>query len=305
MQKITVPYRITKRMQSAMSYQPSAMSYACNSEPGIAQGTVPDLRTEQSGVVESGLSPLSGPNYASLFEEVMGYGGSGCFNATAIITSGGYICCPYAAQQTTCSTSTSFIIGYPTGCGSGGGGGTVYFGGGSGGSGGQGGGGGIPKPKPQPIQTGTCECMNCDDNNPCTTDYCVDGVCYHDPKPDGTSCPDDGDICTYDRCSNAVCTHPSKLRRDCEEELAECAKRATENELECLKNVAEYATLCYMNCPIMCVLSGPDYPACVAICEAACFAGQEAAEALCHAAYLAELGICYINYYACLRKPCI
>jgi len=189
MQKVTVPYRITKRQQSAMSYQPSAMSYACSSEAGIMS-----LRGEAEAS-------------SSLFEEVRGYGGSGCFNATAITTSGGYICCPHAAQQTTCNASTSFVIGYPTGCGGGGGGGTVYFGGGSGGSGGQGGGGGIPQPQPQPIQTGTCECINCDDKNPCTDDYCEAGVCYHTPK-DKTACPADSWPWTCDICIAGKCEHP-------------------------------------------------------------------------------------------------
>lgn len=63
----------------------------------------------------------------------------------------------------------------------------------------------------------------CDDGNPCTFDYCINGVCVHDFAPQGTSCPDgscdgngecgitcangcdDGNPCTTDNCVNGVC----------------------------------------------------------------------------------------------------
>ena len=51
-----------------------------------------------------------------------------------------------------------------------------------------------------------CECIDdsdCDDGDPCTEDYCLDGECYHDP----IDC-DDGDPCTFDYCwVGGVCYH--------------------------------------------------------------------------------------------------
>jgi hypothetical protein len=65
----------------------------------------------------------------------------------------------------------------------------------------------------------------CDDGNPCTIDYCVNGVCVHEFAPQGTQCPgglcdgngecipecangcDDGNPCTTDYCVNGVCVH--------------------------------------------------------------------------------------------------
>ena len=47
--------------------------------------------------------------------------------------------------------------------------------------------------------------IDCDDDNECTDDDCVDGVCIHTPVPDMTGC-DDGDVCTYDDyCDYGVC----------------------------------------------------------------------------------------------------
>jgi hypothetical protein len=56
---------------------------------------------------------------------------------------------------------------------------------------------------------------DCNDNNPCTTDTCVNpgttsAYCTHSNKPDGTSCPDDGNPCTNDYCSSGSCIHPNK-----------------------------------------------------------------------------------------------
>ena len=53
-------------------------------------------------------------------------------------------------------------------------------------------------------------CRNCvDDGNPCTDDYCDQGVCVHPPVGDGTACKDDGLTCTEDKCSKGVCAHPA------------------------------------------------------------------------------------------------
>ena len=63
----------------------------------------------------------------------------------------------------------------------------------------------------------------CDDGNPCTIDFCVNGVCISQFAPAGTPCPDgecdgagncepicpngcdDGNPCTIDYCVNGVC----------------------------------------------------------------------------------------------------
>ena len=46
--------------------------------------------------------------------------------------------------------------------------------------------------------------MDCQDDNQCTDDYCLDGVCQHDPS-DGLPC-DDGNLCTQqDVCEQASC----------------------------------------------------------------------------------------------------
>ncbi len=51
----------------------------------------------------------------------------------------------------------------------------------------------------------------CNDNNPCTYDWCAGsgefGLCQYDPLPAGTSCPDsDGTLCTQAACNaNGVC----------------------------------------------------------------------------------------------------
>jgi len=121
MQKFTVPYRITKRQQLAMSYEPSALSLEL------------------------------------LFEEVRGYGGSGCFLSFPITACGEYVCCPYAAQQTMCRTCTSFTATRSMSCGGSGGGttgggGSVWYWSGSG----QSQGGVLPPSPGTPIVTEEC-----------------------------------------------------------------------------------------------------------------------------------------------------
>lgn len=45
-----------------------------------------------------------------------------------------------------------------------------------------------------------CSGKDCDDQNPCTTDACVEGQCVHSPAPAGTSCTDE-DLCDgEERC---------------------------------------------------------------------------------------------------------
>ncbi|MBI1825430.1 MAG: FG-GAP repeat protein [Planctomycetes bacterium] len=94
-------------------------------------------------------------------------------------------------------------------------------------------------------QNGACAAgtaLNCNDNNPCTTDSCVatsgcvytnapngtacgsqistdcdnadtcsNGTCVPNYDPSGTACTDDGNPCTGDVCNGSgACTHPSK-----------------------------------------------------------------------------------------------
>ncbi len=133
MQKVTVPYRITKRLQSAISYQPSSNGSLFAWDSDVSFST-PQL---------------------SLFDEVAGYGGSGGCVTASITTSGGYTCCPFAVQQTTCSCSSSLVIGSPCYGGLGGGG---WVGGGwiPGGGDGQSSGNAKPAPSPTPIQPPCC-----------------------------------------------------------------------------------------------------------------------------------------------------
>lgn len=54
-----------------------------------------------------------------------------------------------------------------------------------------------------------------DDGNACTQDKCADGKCMHPQEPDGTKCLDDGNVCTTDVCASMLCTHvPNALKCD-------------------------------------------------------------------------------------------
>jgi hypothetical protein len=46
---------------------------------------------------------------------------------------------------------------------------------------------------------------SCDDNNPCTTDLCVDTQCRHNPALDGTSCSDSNACTGADHCQAGAC----------------------------------------------------------------------------------------------------
>ena len=51
----------------------------------------------------------------------------------------------------------------------------------------------------------------CDDGNACTTDGCDDdGKCLNEVLEDGTGCPVDENECTDDKCLSGVCEHPAK-----------------------------------------------------------------------------------------------
>lgn len=66
-----------------------------------------------------------------------------------------------------------------------------------------------------PCPVDPCEGVDCDDGDPCTEDYCVDGTCYHDPivpcdpvcgDPADNACTEPGDPgCSDFDCCNTVC----------------------------------------------------------------------------------------------------
>ncbi len=57
----------------------------------------------------------------------------------------------------------------------------------------------VVPPPPPPTCLG-----NCDDNNPCTSDSCVNGVCVHTPVGNGSRC-DDSSGCSMKVCQNGSC----------------------------------------------------------------------------------------------------
>lgn len=55
---------------------------------------------------------------------------------------------------------------------------------------------------PQPV---ACPGGTCNDNNPCTTDSCIEGACVFSAAPNGTACTDNSVCTTSDACVNGVC----------------------------------------------------------------------------------------------------
>jgi hypothetical protein len=47
--------------------------------------------------------------------------------------------------------------------------------------------------------------VNCDDGNPCTEDFCIDGLCFHIPVQDGAPCNDNNPCTLNDRCVAGTC----------------------------------------------------------------------------------------------------
>jgi hypothetical protein len=201
MEKITIPYRVTRRQQTAF---------------------LPGMINADSYV-------------ASICSEVGGFGGGGCVTSTIIWVAGTAVICPNTPQERTVDIQTPHIIVVPTDCLPGGAPGTyvappppqpIYIGGvctncQSGNTG-----GGIPGGSPTPIHTDNpCDCKP--DGSPCpddgdssTCDVCKGGTCTHLPqdqcycvgKDDGTPCDDlkyctsyDGETPKIDRCYGGVC----------------------------------------------------------------------------------------------------
>lgn len=102
----------------------------------------------------------------------------------------------------------------------------------------------------------------CDDLNPCTNDKCDtrDGVCLHDPAPDGTAC-DDGDDCTEgDACRDGVCRRGTEYVCACQrdqdcDDLDPCTRDVCDPDSgSCLYPAAPDGTACSDDDPC----TGPD-----------------------------------------------
>jgi fibronectin type 3 domain-containing protein len=203
MQKMTVPYRITRRQATA-------------SAAGLAN---PD------------------PAVASVCSEVGGYGGGMCVSSMTLFSSGTAVICPNSPQQRKIEVKTPFTIAFPYPCSGLTGTGTpwiyvppppsFYTGSGSGTCKNcQIAGGDIPGGSPTPLKTANpCDCKP--DGTPCPLDdtsegcnMCKGGTCTHLPreqcqcagKDDGSSC-DDQKVCTSsngtdigpDACQGGFC----------------------------------------------------------------------------------------------------
>ncbi len=75
--------------------------------------------------------------------------------------------------------------------------------------------------------------MNCDDNDPCTTDSCDPFVgCQHAKASDGV-CTEDGNLCTLDVCKSGVCTH-----------VIQDGGKCTDDGLPCTNDLCDAAGVC-------------------------------------------------------------
>ncbi|HEY6871735.1 MAG TPA: Ig-like domain-containing protein [Geobacteraceae bacterium] len=213
MEKITIPYRVTRRQTAAFL-------------PGM----------------------LNADSYmASICSEVGGFGGGGCVTSTTIWVAGTAVICPNTPQQRTVDVQTPHIVVVPTDCPSGTATGTyiappppqpIYIGGVctnclSGNTG-----GGIPGGSPTPIQTDNpCNCKPdgdcCGEGGVCNNQHCdpVPQADPHDCKKqicqngriitvnnDSESCAKDGNVCTDDYCKDGECIHPAN-NNDCDDGL--------------------------------------------------------------------------------------
>lgn len=70
-----------------------------------------------------------------------------------------------------------------------------------------------------PADPGCTMAAQCNDQNPCTTDACVDTVCTHTNNTD--PCTDDADDCTDDVCKDGACTHLANTAA-CEDDNKPC-----------------------------------------------------------------------------------
>jgi hypothetical protein len=193
MQKITVPYRITRRQAAAFNF---------------GTGT---------------------NNLASFFEDVKCYGGGTCYKSVPLSTvHGTAVICPNTPQQRTVDVSTTYTGQVPTDCSSGGGSpssNTTSIGAGGVSQGSSGAGVSTPVKLPCKL-TNPCDCVpedtpcwptSCDAPVPnppqCKTYKCKSGACTI-VNDDGAAC-DDNKFCTSfkgkacepgpDKCKGGVC----------------------------------------------------------------------------------------------------
>jgi len=97
------------------------------------------------------------------------------------------------------------------------------------------------------VDTLSCENVNCNDGNPCTTDSCVAGVCQYSNASYGRVCGDDGNQCTTDICNGSgvciksnvtngtSCGNPSNT---------DCSNPDTCSNGVCVANNENYGVVC-------------------------------------------------------------
>ena len=72
--------------------------------------------------------------------------------------------------------------------------------------------------KHAPASSATCP----DDGNVCTQDVCKEGKCIHPEKKEGSVCADDGVLCTDDICKSSKCIHPLNTGKKCASDGKQC-----------------------------------------------------------------------------------
>ncbi len=88
----------------------------------------------------------------------------------------------------------------------------------------------------------------------------------------------------------------------CANKLSKCALKADINELQCLNAVGKGVVFAATACMGICTFSGPDYLACLGVCEISIAAAGAAAIAFCHGTELGEVAICYYHYWQCMNN---
>jgi MYXO-CTERM domain-containing protein len=82
-----------------------------------------------------------------------------------------------------------------------------------------------------------------DDDNPCTLNQCIDGICLYPNTPDGV-CPDDGNPCTDDVCNAGSCQYPDNADPCDDEDACTELDFCVQGECEGSDLVCNDANLC-------------------------------------------------------------
>lgn len=94
------------------------------------------------------------------------------------------------------------------------------------------------------IASACSSAASCNDNNPCTTDDCQQGVCVNTPAAgccqSAAEC-DDGDPCTADSCSGHACQHSTVT--GCCKDASQCDDGTACTEDSCDANVCQHKAL--------------------------------------------------------------